>query len=378
MLDFTSALYLGLHYPSSSLRSWQQLTTGAPAALLESAATAPIARALAELQGCEAAVLATSTLHLSWDLFSLLTEQHVTIFMDAGVYPITRWGVQRAAMGGAQVRTFPHYDASALKRGLASSSSSGRRPVIVTDGFCPNCGRVAPLADYLALARTGAGLLVADDTQSLGILGQSPSAAMPYGRGGGGSLRWSGIGGPEALIFSSLAKGFGVPLAVLAGSRAWIQKFKAKSLTRVHCSPPSVAALRAAQQALELNRKCADALRRRLAQLVSRFQAELQALGICTRGGRFPVQTLVLPRHINPVVFHGDLERCGLRAVLRKAGNNAPPQVTLILNARQTPGMIRCAAAMIADTLVAQAPASLRALTPCRRTTALVGDLAYE
>jgi hypothetical protein len=63
-------------------------------------------------------------------------------------------------------------------------------------------------------------------------------------------LRWSGTGGPEALVFSSLAKAFGVPMAVLGGSGAWIRKFEEKSLTRVHCSPPSIAVLRAAEHAL--------------------------------------------------------------------------------------------------------------------------------
>ena len=34
VLDFTSALYLGLQHPSRSLRPWRQFTTGAPAALV--------------------------------------------------------------------------------------------------------------------------------------------------------------------------------------------------------------------------------------------------------------------------------------------------------------------------------------------------------
>ena len=33
--DFTSALYLGMHHPSRSLRGWDRLTTGVPAALGE-------------------------------------------------------------------------------------------------------------------------------------------------------------------------------------------------------------------------------------------------------------------------------------------------------------------------------------------------------
>ena len=45
--------------------------------------------------------------------------------------------------------------------------------------------------------------------------------------------------------------------------------------TRVHCSPPSVANIRAAAHALELNRTCGDALRLRLAGLVGRFRTAL-------------------------------------------------------------------------------------------------------
>jgi 8-amino-7-oxononanoate synthase len=33
LLDFTSALYLGLRHESRSLAAWRQLTTGGPAAL---------------------------------------------------------------------------------------------------------------------------------------------------------------------------------------------------------------------------------------------------------------------------------------------------------------------------------------------------------
>jgi hypothetical protein len=65
--------------------------------------------------------------------------------------------------------------------------------------------------------------LVIDDTQALGILGHSPGPHAPYGKGGGGSLQWAGIGGPDVLVVSSLAKGFGAPVAVLAGSEATVE-----------------------------------------------------------------------------------------------------------------------------------------------------------
>ena len=350
MLDFTSALYLGLQHPSGSLRPWRQFTTGAPAALVEPAEAREIGRSLAELQGCEAATLATSTLHLAWDLFDLLAQTPITLFMDAEAYPISRWGAQRAAMRGTPVRTFPHHDAAALEREL-SAAPRGRVPVIVTDGFCPSCGRVAPLADYLALARRCGGMLVADDTQALGVLGHAPSARMPYGQGGGGSLRWSGLHAPEALVFSSLAKGFGVPIAVLAGSRAWIRKYEEKSLTRVHCSPPSIATLRAAEHAVEVNRTWGDLLRHRLALLVRRFRKGLRALGISASGGLFPIQTLVLPPRVDAEILHRDLGNRGLRTVLRAGRNNAPPQLTLLLTAAQSQGAIQRAVETIGRAL---------------------------
>lgn len=342
MPDFTSALYLGLQHPSHSLRSWNQLTTGAPAALVEAVEARGIGRALAELQGCEAATLATSTLHLSWDLFGLLAEDPITVFMDARAYPITRWGVQRAAMHGAAVRTFPHHDDAALERELAAAPR-GRKPVIVTDGFCPTCGRGAPLAAYLALVRPRGGLLVADDTQALGVLGHSPNSRMPYGRGGGGALRWSGIGGPEALFFSSLAKGFGVPIAVLVGSRVWIAKFEEQSLTRIHCSPPSIAVLRASEHALSRNRLDGDARRGRLVELVRRFRRGVKAAGLDPGPGFFPVQAIGPAPHLPSATLHRRLHDRGVRTVLTR-GEDGQPRLSFLLTARHTPEDIEAAA----------------------------------
>jgi 8-amino-7-oxononanoate synthase len=341
VLDFTSALYLGLRHPSKSLRPWRQFTTGAPAALVEPAAARQLGQALAGLVGSEAATLANSTLHLAWDFFGLLADEPVTIFMDAQSYPITQWGVQRAAMRGAAVRTFPHHDAAALGRALAVAPP-GRRPVIVTDGFCPGCGRVAPLRKYLALAQSHGGLLIADDTQALGVLGHSPNEQEPYGRDGGGSMRWSGIGGPEVVVFSSLAKGFGVPTAVLAGSRAQIREFEEKSLTRVHCSPPSIAVLRAAEHALLANRREGEARRARLLELVRRFRRGVKRPG----RGVFPVQTIEPPRGMTASSLHQRLMESRLRAVLHR-GEVGGARLSFLITARHTPAEIDTATAAI-------------------------------
>jgi 8-amino-7-oxononanoate synthase len=330
VLDFTSALYLGLRHPSPSLRSWSGLTTGKPAALEPPPASAVIAGKFAALVGCERATPAASTLHLFWDLFGLLARDRVRIYMDEGTYAIARWGVERAAARGTPVRRFPHHDPAALRGLIERDRHAGRRPIVVADGFCPSCGGPAPATDYLRCIEQHRGHLVLDDTQALGILGKQDGAS--YGRGGGGSLRWQGIKSPDVIMGSSLAKGFGAPMAMLAGSASLIRRFEAQSETRVHCSPPSVANLHAAEHALAVNRTDGDGLRQYLAQLVRRFRAGLRGIGLAADGGLFPVQTL-RPAGVAADVLYERLLRLGIRTVVIRRCREIGAQVAFLITA---------------------------------------------
>lgn len=335
MLDFTSALYLGFRHPSDSLRPWDALTLGRPAAVREFPEATALAGELARLQGCEAATLVPSTLHLFWDLFHGLSRERVAFLCDGGTYPIARWGAERAAAMGVPVHTFPHHDTAALARLATRTARARLRPIVVADGYCPGCSRAAPVRSYAELARRCDGFLVLDDTQALGILGQSPSATNPYGSGGGGSLRWHETFGPQIVVGSSLAKGFGAPVAVLAGSAEVVDRFRGQSETRVHCSPPSAAAIAAASHALSLNRAHGDALRSRLMSLVSRLRHWFRkAGGVLRSGALFPVQSFCSAKGSRAAVLHERLSQNGVRALLTRACGGASVCVTLLLTAR--------------------------------------------
>jgi len=349
MLDFTSSLYLGFRHPSHTLRPWESLTTGAPAALAEAENSRAVARELARLQGCERGVLAPSTLHLFWDLFGILSRQQVAIYMDAGVYPIARWGVERAAGRGAPVQAFRHHDTSDLHR-MLKRRQPDRRPVIVTDGFCPACGQATPVVEYLAAVRATGGLLVIDDTQALGILGHSPEHAAPYGRGGGGILRWSDAVGSDILIVSSLAKGFGVPIAALSGSENLIRLFEERSETRVHCSQPSTALINAALHALAVNSQKGDGLRLRLARLVTRFRNRLAHAGLSAAGGLFPFQTLVPSPGCDAKSMHEHLLRQEIRTVLHQSRAGGSALLSFLITARHAPEEIDRAVSVLTRT----------------------------
>jgi 8-amino-7-oxononanoate synthase len=303
----------------------------------------------------------------------MLAQRHVAVYLDAGTYPIARWGVERAAARGTPVLPFAHRDPDALRR-LLRRRSRDRQPVVVSDGICPRCGRVAPIAAYLDAVSEEGGLLVLDDTQALGLLGHSPGPEAPYGQGGGGSFRWTGIGdldmaggvppvggaveadpaympraveynGVPPLVVASLAKGFGVPMAVLFASLDTIRWFQDGSETRVHCSPPSVAAIRAAEHALTMNAVRGDDVRLQLAHRVGLFRQRLAQTGLTASGGLFPVQTVTLALGLDARVVYERLLHLGVRTVLR---NGDRPGISLIITARHLPGDIEHAVEALA------------------------------
>lgn len=330
MLDFTSALYLGMRHPSAQLGPWRSLTLGQPAALREPPGAPALAASLAALQGCEAACVLPSTLHLFWDLFGMLAAERLVILVDGGSYAIARWGAERAQALGLPLRVFPSGEVAVLQSLAAAWGRQGRRPLILADGYVPGSEQVLPLAAYAALARQGGGYLLLDDTQVLGVAGAS----------GGGSARLHGLpggydkAGGHLIVGASLAKGLGVPLAVLAGCGALLRRFEAHSQTRVHASPPSVAVLAAARHALALNARHGDALRARLADRVAQWRAGMAAAGIACRGGSFPVQRLPGRAHLQPA-----LRAAGVLA-LAQAGGGAGA-LTFLLRADQTPGQVQ-------------------------------------
>jgi 8-amino-7-oxononanoate synthase len=351
MADFTSSLYLDMRHPSCTIGAWAQLTTGKPAALEPPAHAATLARALARLTGCDSAVLVPSTLHLFFDLFEMMRHDGISLHFDSGAYPIARWAAQRASALGVPIRVFRHFDADAARASVDGAAAFGLSPVIVTDGFCPSCSRPAPLRDYLRWVGHAGGRLVIDDTQAVGIWGVRPTPRNPYGQGGGGSLRLYDIRSSRVVIGASLAKGFGAPVAVLAGSAALINCFERCSGTRVHASAPSAAVLQAAARALSLSARHGDELRRRLAALVRDFQRRIGATGITPPHSLFPVQGLVAPPGEDPGRLQRRLAAQGIETAVVHGCDGRRDRLVFVLGLRHTPADLSRAAAALARAL---------------------------
>lgn len=335
MLDFTSALYLGFAHASASLGPWRALTLGRPAALQDPPCSRRVADSLAHLTGAPAGLLFPSTLHLFRDLFAAIADKQTTLLVDAGAYPIGRWGTEHVQLQGTSLATYPHLDAAALARQARRAFRAGLRPTVITDGLCPACGRFAPLPELARIAADYGGSLVVDDTQAMGIVGvPTIGNTAPLGLGGGGTLAWYGLHGPHVWVGSSLAKGFGAPLAVLLGAKTTLDGIASDGETRIHSSPPSVAAIAAATRALADNASAGDLLRARLVRRVSQLRQGLARIGARTLASQpLPVQMIALASKQAALAVLAALQARDIRALATRtcAGGVA---LAIILTAR--------------------------------------------
>lgn len=348
--DFTSALFLGLYHPSAMLPDWPQMTSGVPAALREDPETTRVAGRLARLVGCQAGLAFPSTLHLFHDLFDFLGRQRIRLLVDDHAYPIAQWGTERASLLGVRIEQFAHADPECLKKALSGKSFKAGRPVVVTDGWCTVCGKPMPISKYASLLQAQKGWLIIDDTQSLGVLGRQTASPLPYGRGGGGTIPWLGHSIDRVIVCSSLAKAFGVPIAVMSGPFEVINAIRRNGLSRYHCSPPSLAHVKAASRALWLNQTQGEQLRQQLWENVKLFRQGLHLSGIRIRGGIFPVQRVT---ELNPriaLLVYQTLNQTGLKTVLT-TNHQGVPEISFLLRADHSKKEIDTAVSLIVSAI---------------------------
>jgi 8-amino-7-oxononanoate synthase len=349
-IDLSMFGLLGLRHLPGELEPWERFTSGRPAVLDDGEVADVLAQRVASLYGCEAATFATSTLHAFFDVCTALVDEDVLILRDEHLYPVARWGVERAACHGTPVITFGHHDPDHLESIVSGSQCQRRRPVVFVDGVGPIDWAVTPLAEYLQCVERHAGLLIVDDTQAVGLLGHSPGPDALYGLGGGGSLRWHEIESPHVLVVASLTKAFGVPITAVTGSEELTHWFLTTSQTRVHCSPPSAPTLSALEHALDVNDAHGDELRHRLADNVRHIKSVLRAAGLAAKASYFPVQSVPLPSGIDPPALDTALRTRGVRMLFQR-DTGGVTNVLLIVTADHDHAALEFAVNVLRDTL---------------------------
>lgn len=287
--DFTSALFLGQHHPSTGLAPWAEFTTGVPAALRELPAAAELASLVAGQQGADGGLVARSALHGMMDVLQSLPRPGDVLLVDEGAYPLSQWACRASLPRGVRVVAYPHFRPPAVvpSKGTAPPARTGpsARTWVVTDGWCQGCGRPAPLAELQAIAEKNGGQVIVDDSLAFGVLGRT-SGRDGFGDGTG-TARWLGLSHDRLLWLGSLAKAYGTPVTVITGDSPAVDMVARNGGNRMHSSPPSAADLAAGIGALRSS--SLPRLRRRLWRLTLWLRTAFADLGLPPMGLPFPI-----------------------------------------------------------------------------------------
>ncbi len=330
VLNFAGTNYLGLGRHPALRRAMVEsmdhfgLSLSMPRILATAPATLHLEQGLAKLVGQQEAMLFPSSTHALMDLLPYLISPDGFLFLDAWSYPISRQAATLARQRGARVCVYPHNDVTALGRLLARYTSVAKK-AIVCDGVYSAGGGQARLREFAELAQRHGATVVVDDAHGLGVLGHGPTAAMPYGFGGGGLLLHQAAPAESVIYVGSLSKAFSVPLAFVAGSSRVMTRLRQVSGADIHSSPPAQPIVAAAGAALHLNVLYGDLMRERLLVNVRQFQRALAERGLfLSSQTSFPIQSLHFAERSAAQVAARSLRRKGIWTVLHHNPADAP------------------------------------------------------
>nr|VFK52445.1 MAG: 8-amino-7-oxononanoate synthase [Candidatus Kentron sp. TUN]VFK52970.1 MAG: 8-amino-7-oxononanoate synthase [Candidatus Kentron sp. TUN] len=302
-LSFCSNDYLGL---ANDSRVIEALRRGAHEYGVGSGAASVVAghyrshhaleEELADFTGRERALLFSTGYMANLGIVSALLGRNDEVFEDR----LNHASLLDAAISSrARLVRYAHADSMALRTALANGGKG--RKLILTDGVFSMDGDLAPLPDLAAAGEEHDAWLVVDDAHGFGVLGAN----------GRGSLEHFGLGvGEIPILMGTLGKALGTFGAFVAGNHAVVEYLmqKARSFIYTTASPPALA--EATRASLKIARE--EGWRREhLVDLVTRFRAGANSLGLSLWKSESPIQPVMI----------GDTHRAtAISAALRERG----------------------------------------------------------
>ncbi|MDG2018411.1 MAG: 8-amino-7-oxononanoate synthase [Porticoccaceae bacterium] len=182
----------------------------------------------------------------------------------------------------AKFQRYKHRDCIDLDKKLGASK--GARKLVVTDGVFSMDGDLAPLADLADVAQKNDAWLMVDDAHGFGVLGDT----------GAGIVEEFNLGMQEVpVLMGTLGKAFGTYGAFVAGSEALIETLIQFSRSYIYTTAPPPAVAVATSASLELVKK--DHWRRdKLNQLIARFRAGAEQIGLRLMTSNTPIQPVLM------------------------------------------------------------------------------------
>jgi 8-amino-7-oxononanoate synthase len=299
LCDFASCNYLGFDLHPEIIQSvekelWRWGTHPSWSRLLGNPRPyVDIEEQLTDLLGApDTLVLPTITLiHAS--VIPVLAGQG-TVLIDSQAHKTLYEGAAIARGAGATLCRVRTNDLEHLEQTLRSLPSGPPR-VFCIDGVNSMTGNVPDLPAYARICREYDTLLYVDDAHGFGVIGETPTPEMPYGRRGNSIVRYFGETYDNLILVAGFSKAYSSLLAFLALPTSLKNHLKVAASPYLYSGPSPTASLATVLAGFRVNESEGDDLRlalsRKTARVLDRI-AELGWLTLNTSG--FPIIELPL------------------------------------------------------------------------------------
>lgn len=303
LLSFCSNDYLGLAAHPEVIAAMQhgasQYGVGSGAAHLvigHSTAHHALEEELADFTGRARALLFSTGYMANLGVISALLGRGDRVFEDRLNHASL---IDGGILSRARLKRYAHADVTDLEKQLKQGQGNA---LVVTDGVFSMDGDIAPLTELAATASKENAWLMVDDAHGLGVLGAQ----------GKGCLSDFDLSQDDVpILMGTLGKAFGTFGAFIAGSEELIETLIQQARTYIYTTalPPGIA--EATRTSLHIARK--DEWRReRLHELIQRFRASAERIGLPLMASTTPIQPLLAGSSEQALAWSQQLEAQGI------------------------------------------------------------------
>ena len=284
--DFASCNYLGFDLHPEIMASvepavrrwgthpsWSRLL-GNPRPYIE------IEERLTELLGApDSLVLPTITL-IHTSVIPVLVGQGA-VLVDAQAHKTIYEGAAIAKGAGATLHRVRANDPEHLEDILRSLPPNVSK-VFCIDGVNSMTGNAPDLPVYARICREYDALLYVDDAHGFGIIGESPTERMPYGRRGNSIVRFYDESYDNVVLVAGFSKSYSSLAAFLALPTSLKNYLKVAAPPYLYSGPSPTASLATILAGFDVNDAEGDIIRWSLCQKTHRVLSQIKKLGLRT------------------------------------------------------------------------------------------------
>jgi 8-amino-7-oxononanoate synthase len=203
------------------------------------------------------------------------------VLIDAQAHKTLYEGAAIARGAGATLYRVRTNDYEHLEQILRTLPPGAPR-VFCLDGVNSMTGNVPDLPAYARLCREYDALLYVDDAHGFGVIGESPTAEMPYGRRGNSIVRYYGESYDNVILVAGFSKSYSSLLAFLALPTALKNRLKVAASPYLYSGPSPTASLATVLAGFRVNDAEGEDIRRALYQKTARVLDRVAELGLRT------------------------------------------------------------------------------------------------